>query len=64
MTGTKSWLTVAEAAKHVSLSRGTIYTACVEVPIHGEMREGTMIHQPWCSVDMRNVRRTVRVVQK
>jgi hypothetical protein len=25
---------------------------------------GTMLHEPWCSVDMRNIRRNVTVVRR
>ena len=36
------------------------------VSLHpGELRDvGTMLHQPWCSVDMRNIRRNVMVVRR
>ncbi len=37
---------------------------CVKVHLSGGIDEHTMLHKPWCSVDMRNVRRTVRVVQQ
>ena len=31
----------------------------------GECREvGTMFHKPWCSVDMRNIRRNFTVVRR
>ena len=49
-----------------------VQTWCIEcgathrrkTPRPGELEQDTMFHQPWCSVDMRNIRRTVGVTRR
>jgi hypothetical protein len=45
------------------LECGEIHEMEVVLPDPG-VQEDTMLHQPWCSVDMRNIRRAMRRVRE